>query len=272
MMKIIVNCGPAEQYIGPCLASIRGQSEPDWQAYVNIDPSGDATYHAALLARAGDARIQIRLNKKWQGPMINLVRGVRRSNAKPEDLIVVLDGDDRFATPDALRIIHDTYRLYDCWLTYGSWLSDLGDAQGRWPAYPEDLTDFRGYRWLGTGVRTWRRWLWDLIDDTDFRDTSGKYLRVTEDQAVMLPMLEMSGPRARHIPDVLMVYTRSSRHAVVYTRREEMLANEVYVRTLPPYSRLIEKPDSLSAVRSLRLKRRSQVQAAKAGAVESSIV
>jgi glycosyltransferase involved in cell wall biosynthesis len=259
MFKIIVNCGPAEEYIARCLKSIRDQSVSAWQAYINIDPSGDLTSDLARLASDGDPRFHLHLNEQWQGPMINLIQGIRHSEAQPEDVIVILDGDDRFATPDALGIIQDTYLHHDCWLTYGSWVSDLGDAQGRWPSYPEDLIDFRGYKWLGTGVRTWRRWLWDLIDDCDFRDASGEYLRVTEDQAVMLPMLEMCGPRARHIPDVLMVYTRSSRHAVCYTRRAEMLGNEVYVRTLPPYSRLMEKPVSAEVVRSLLLQRRQAV-------------
>ena len=59
----------------------------------------------------------------------------------------------------------------------------------------------------------------------------------------MLPMLEMSGTgRARHIPEVLMVYNRSSPHACVYTCREEMFANEDYIRSCPPYARLKEKP------------------------------
>jgi glycosyltransferase involved in cell wall biosynthesis len=257
MMKILVNCGPAEEFIERCLTSIRSQSVQDWQAFVSIDPCGDATFQKAVMARDGDPRIHIHQNETWRGPMINIIEGVRRSEAVAEDLIVILDGDDCFATPDALRIIQDTYRQHDCWLTYGSWLSDLGDGQGRWPAYPDGLTDFRGHPWLGTGVRTWRRWLWDLIDDGDFRDAAGQYLRVTEDQAILLPMLEMCGPRARHIPDVLMIYTRSSRHAVCYSRREEMLGNEVYVRTLPPYPRLIDKPDP-AAVQALLRQRRAQ--------------
>ena len=33
--------------------------------------------------------------------------------------MVVLDGDDWFATPDALGIIHETYRRRNCWMTYG---------------------------------------------------------------------------------------------------------------------------------------------------------
>jgi hypothetical protein len=142
-----------------------------------------------------------------------------------------------------LRIILDTYARTDCWLTYGSWLLDQAQMHGQWPAYRENTTDFRNHEWCGTGVRTWKRWLWDLIDDRDFRDADGNYFRVTEDQAAMLPMLEMSGTgRAIHIPDVLMIYNRSSPHACVYTCRDEMYANANYLKSRPPYARLAEKP------------------------------
>jgi len=63
----------------------------------------------------------------------------------------------------------------------------------------------------------------------------------------MLPMLEMSGTeKARHIEEVLMIYNRSSPYACAYTRRNEMLANSEYLKTRPPYPRLIEKRDSRS--------------------------
>lgn len=259
MLKIIVNCGPAEPYIARCIASIRAQSLEDWQAYVTIDPCGDRTYEEALRARAGDPRIRIRRNRTRRYTMVNLIRGIRRSGARPEDVIVVLDGDDAFATPDALLTIDDAYRTSGCWMTYGSWVSDLSDSQGMWPAYPDHVGDFRSHPWLATAVRTWKRWLWDLVDDSDFRDAAGNYFCVTEDQAVMFPMLEMSGPlRARHISDVLMIYTRSSPHACCYTRREEMLANEAYVKARPRYPRLVEKPDSAQAT-LLRRSRRSSL-------------
>jgi glycosyltransferase involved in cell wall biosynthesis len=244
MLKVIVNCGPAAPYIARCVASLRSQSFVNWQAYVTIDPCGDGTYQQAAVARKGDPRIHIRQNSKRQFTMANLIHGVRWSAAQRDDILVVLDGDDWFATAHALRIIHDTYRQSDCWMTYGSWVSDQSEMQGMWPAYPEEVSDFRSHEWLGTAVRTWKRWLWDLIDDRDFRDAKGNYFRVTEDRAVMLPMLEMSGTRkAKHIRDVLMVYNRSSPHACAYTRRDEMLANGEYLKTRPPYRRLIEKPD-----------------------------
>ncbi len=243
-MRIIVNCGPAEDYITRCLSSIRSQSLTEWQANVTIDPCGDATDRLALLAREDDARLHIHCNRVRMYSMANLIQGIRRSSAAPEDIIVVLDGDDWFATPHALRVIDETYREFNCWMTYGSWVPDEPIMQGMWPAYPENVSDFRTYEWLGTAIRTWKRWLWDLIDDRDFRDAQGNYFRVTEDQAVMLPMLEMSGTRkAKHIQQALMVYNRTSPYACAYTRRDEMLANCEYIRKLPPYSRLIEKPN-----------------------------
>jgi glycosyltransferase involved in cell wall biosynthesis len=247
MMKIIVNCGPCREFIAKCVASIVSQTFTDWQAYVTVDPYGDGTFEEAMLARRDDSRIDILQNRKRLFAMLNLKHAIERSEAHPDDIIVVLDGDDWFATPDALRIIHDAYRRPECWMTYGSWIADQQDIEpdrrGMWPAYPENTTDFRHADWLGTAVRTWKRWLWDLIDENDFLDRDGNYFRVTEDQAVMLPMLEMSGTaRARHIAEPLMVYNRSSPHACGLTRCEEMLANGRYIRTLPLYPRLRERP------------------------------
>jgi len=103
MLKIIVNCGPAEPYIARCLASIRSQSFVDWQAYVTVDPCGDGTQRQASRAQVGDSRIHIHQNDDRQFAMANLIQGIRRSAAQREDIVVVLDGDDWFATKGALR-------------------------------------------------------------------------------------------------------------------------------------------------------------------------
>jgi len=249
MLKLVINCGPCEEFIEKCLDSVRSQSFSHWDAYVTVDPCGDRTVERALVARGNDERIVIHCNHERQYAMVNLIDGVRRSQARPQDVLVVLDGDDWFATPDALSIIDAAYQHFDCWLTYGSWIADgaglTGAQRGMWPAYEDSTGDFRNARWLGTAVRTWRRWLWDLIDDNDFRDGQGRYLRVTEDQACMLPMLEMAGTgRARHIPEALMVYNRSTRHACGKTRYREMLANSSYLRSRRAYPRLQRPPAS----------------------------
>jgi glycosyltransferase involved in cell wall biosynthesis len=242
-LKIIVNCGPCEAYIGKCLDSIKRQTYAHWQVYVTVDPHGDRTFERAQAAKGHEARIAVTRNLLPLYAMANLVRAIDRSQAQPEDVVVVLDGDDWLYDERALQIIVDTYTRHDCWLTYGSWVPNVDDGYvGQWPAYPEGTTDFRYRRHLATAVRTWKKWLWDLIDDHDLRDAKGDYFRVTEDQAVMLPMLEMSGTRrAKHIPDILMIYNRANTHSCDKTKYHELKRNEAYIRSRPSYAQLCSK-------------------------------
>jgi glycosyltransferase involved in cell wall biosynthesis len=241
-LKIIINCGACRDYVGLCLGSLRAQSFRRWQAFVTIDACAQ-TAEAAYAARAGDDRIDIQVNAERLYAMANLILAIGRSGAKPDDVIVILDGDDWFASDDALARIALEYQRHGCWMTYGSWITNdtsrKGLKAGLWPAYPEGTTHFREAPWLGTAVRSWKKWLWDMIDDRDFRDRDGNYIRVAEDQATMLPMLEMSGTdRARHIPDALMIYNRITPHACGKVHLDLMRRTAAYVRTRPACARL----------------------------------
>lgn len=44
MIKLIVNCGPCEEFIGKCLESVLRQTVRTWEAYVTVDPCGDDTF------------------------------------------------------------------------------------------------------------------------------------------------------------------------------------------------------------------------------------
>lgn len=247
MLKIIINCGPCQEYIGKSLSSLKAQTFTHWEAYVTIDPYGDQTFERAVEAKAGDERINITCNDRQLYSMANLVRAIERSCAQPEDIIVILDGDDWFYTKYALQIINDTYSKYDCWMTYGSWISNVDHIPGRLPAYEEGTSDFRRAKWLATAMRTWKKWLWDLIDDKDLRDKNGEYFSVVEDLAVMFPMLEMSGiSRVKHIADILVLYNRANPACVGNTKRSEMERIAQYLRGKPRYRLLEDKMISKS--------------------------
>jgi glycosyltransferase involved in cell wall biosynthesis len=246
-LKVIVNCGPCEPYIRKSLQSLTAQTYRHWKAFVTVDPAGDRTLDRAREAAANDARISVVGNSTRHYSMHNLVEAIRRSHATPDDVIVCLDGDDWFATDKALAVIAATYTRFDCWLTYGSFVTDRPDARGRfggrWPAYPSGTTAFRQSRWLATAPRSWKKWLWDLVDERDLRDDDGRYFRVTEDQAVMLPMLEMSGcDRARHIPMPLVVYNRSNPYNSGKWMLAEMSRNGDILTRRRPYERLLARP------------------------------
>ncbi len=241
--KIIINCGPCQGFIGKCLASVKAQSFTNWEACVTVGPWGDDTYVRAPRGAAGDPRISVKQNQTRRYSMCNLIHAIRRSNAEPEDVIVTLDGDDWFADNDALRIIAAAYEEFDCWITYGSWLSNVAGPSGRpngcWPAYPEGTADFRRHRFLGTAVRTWKRWLWDHLQDSDLRNDSGNYVRVSEDQMVMIPLLEMCGTsKAKHIAAPIMIYNKLAKYPVDDTITDEGLRNGYLIDSKLPYPRL----------------------------------
>lgn len=246
MLKVIVNCGPCEEWVGHCLSSLRSQTWLDWEAFVTIDPCGDRTLQQAVAARGNDARIAIALNEQRQYSMRNLIDGIARSNAAPDDVIVVLDGDDWLLHDDSLRIIARTYAQDDCWLTYGSWVCNEPDTPGRWPGYPDDAYNFRSLQWLGTAVRTWKKWLWDRIDIADFRDRRGEFFRVVEDVAAMFPMMEMSTiRRIRHIAEPLLFYNRHQNGAA-RVMGDEMEDNTLWLRSRPRY-RAVDGPPAFTA-------------------------
>jgi glycosyltransferase involved in cell wall biosynthesis len=235
-LSIITNCGAAEPYIGRCIESLRTQTFTEWRCFVQVDPCGDDTYRAAVTASAGDTRISIVANERRLYAGENLVHGVARSGSEAEDVIVVVDGDDWLNGENALATIAEAYDRNDCWLTYGSWISTRGPHDGNWPAYPDDTADFRRAPWLATAVRTWKKWLWDHIDDRDLRDDDGNYVIVAEDQACMLPMLEMATTRhARHIPQPLLVYNRLNPHNIGKVMHERGLATAAAIRGRAAY-------------------------------------
>jgi glycosyltransferase involved in cell wall biosynthesis len=242
-LKIMINCGACQDFVAQCISSVRSQTLPEWEAYVTVDPCGDDTYARAVLAADGDRRIHVQQNTIRRYSMYNLIQAILRSDAGPEDVIVTLDGDDWFSGDCALRTIADQYEKYDCWLTYGSWLSNVegpkGHWNGCWPAYPDGTTDFRRHRFLGTAVRTWKKWLWDHLRDADLRAESGEYVRVSEDQMIMIPLLEMAGTaRARHIATPIMTYNKLVKYPANDAITEEGVRNGYLIDSRPPYRRL----------------------------------
>ena len=85
--------------------------------------------------------------------MANLVDAIRWSRAEPEDVIVSLDGDNWSPVPTRRRQYAEASEQFDCWVTYGSWLTvklaPSGQPHGPWPAYPDGTVDSAANRSSG---------------------------------------------------------------------------------------------------------------------------
>ena len=159
----------------------------------------------------------------------------------PDDVILMLDGDDWFAHDRVLERVAAAYEDPAVWVTHGSFRF----ADGR-PGFtaPYPTPHYRKEPWLATHLKTYRAGLLHrmVAADADELFAHGvTYRDVAWDQAIMLPLLECAGPEhVRHIPEVLYVYNFASsfEHNADAAGRARELAAVAEIRALPPRERL----------------------------------
>lgn len=237
MFKVMVTGGYCEQWISKCLDSIIGQTVKDWEACVVLDPVDNA-FSIAITYK--DDRLLVLQNNRQMFGMYNLLQCDLFLHPDPDDIMVIVNGDDWLATGMALQVVQEQYELNpDLLLTHGSHIRASG-------LYAPDVNsaytrqDFaRGVRqcqWKGSHLQTFKHRLFAGIKDEDFKDQSGQPLRVTYDMAIMFPMFEMAGfDRVKHIPEILYVYNDHTPFNSTKTDGENEKATEMWIRGKQPY-------------------------------------
>ncbi len=174
----------------------------------------------------------------------NTVNAIRSLPTKPEDIIVILDGDDHLARPDALRLVFEEHES-GAWVTYGSWISNYG------PGFPligpndpytsGELANVRQAFWKATHLRTFRAGLFSRIAGSDFQWSDGSHFRYCPDQAIMIPAIEMSPPeRVSFIEQPLVLYNRANPRCAAELDRAEQRRTSEEIRRRPRYGRINE--------------------------------
>jgi hypothetical protein len=125
---------------------------------------------------------------------------IRDKNA----IVCLIDGDD-YLVPHALQTVAEAYKNPDIIMTYGNVLLDFRPYQNHMPSYFFDKktvnTEYSRQVWKNRTfredgfrcfhLRTFRRWLWDYIDPSGFKRTSGEFFHASGDSAFVYPMLEL---------------------------------------------------------------------------------
>lgn len=252
--RIVVPVYKAGPWIGRCLRTIRRQTVRDFLCIVLDDQSPDDTYERAQAEVAGDDRFLVERTPERRLALGNIVEGIRRSSTDDEDVIVTVDGDDWLAHAEVLALLDRHYADPDVWLTYGShrrWKNKLRHRLGLKKrlgianAYPNAITEARFFRWhefTASHLRTFRKFLWDAVDDADLRDDAGVYYRTAWDLAVMFPMMEMAGPaHIRFIEEMIYVYNNSNPISDHRAAADDQILTACRIRQKPAYP-LLERP------------------------------
>mmetsp|Transcript_38120 Transcript_38120/g.92712 ORF Transcript_38120/g.92712 Transcript_38120/m.92712 type:complete len:739 (-) Transcript_38120:1358-3574(-) len=122
--------------------------------------------------------------------------GLIKSVAKPNDVILVLDGDDTLY-PRALEVINQKYLEMSAWFTYGTyegkWANQIVDIPAK---VREGLEDFnpRESTWLYGHPRSFKAHLLDHIGINDFLYSDDSWLMKGSERGFIYRMLELAGP------------------------------------------------------------------------------
>jgi glycosyltransferase involved in cell wall biosynthesis len=233
--RVIVPCYNAEKWIKKCIESISKQTYKEWSLLIIDDASTDNTYERAKSLNVGTV---IR-NETNLGALANIVGGVSTIGSSPEDIIVLVDGDDWLSNDRVFEKLNTIYNDKDAWMTYGQYQHLSGKHRGIC-AYLTDTRRYRKFRtWRTSHLRTFKYHLWKRIKDEDLRDSSGNYYPMTWDLSFMFPMIEMAGlNRIRYIRDILYIYNDMNPINDDKKNRELQLRLEKEIRAKPLYDEI----------------------------------
>lgn len=231
--RIIITNYNAAPYIRKSIESALAQDYDNFDIVVIDDCSTDGTWD---IIQEYDVSA-LRHSKNICCGIISIQEGMNHSLMDRDDIIVLLSGDDYLNDNRVLATLNETYTK-DIWLTYGQFIP----ISGGYPPYCTPIPDVRKYResgdWRTSHLITFRRWLWDRINDEDLK-YRGKYTQWAFDAAIMYPMIEMCGTKHfKFISKILYVYNDLNPTCVYKINPKASLEESAYFRNKPLYKEL----------------------------------
>lgn len=230
---IIVDSCNHEDWIEKCLNTCLTQKYNNYEVILVDAISDDNTFKIAKRYAEEFDRLTVYQNEVRLPQVANFLWLTELS--KPGSILVSIDSDDWLKNNKVLQKLNDVYNSGEVWMTYGTYEEyPYRDVSHIYQPYPEEViknNSFREHRWLASHLRTWRRELLLKVDVSEFKREDGEWLDTTGDQAIMFPMLELSGNRSRHVAEVNYVYNVANvtRDGALNEARQTELSN--YLRS-----------------------------------------
>jgi glycosyltransferase involved in cell wall biosynthesis len=194
---IIICFYNAREYIRECIDSVLLQTHSNWLAVCMDDHSDDGS--STLIP--DDPRLIKRYNEKRMFTLQNTYNAIVNTGIDyaDDDVICILDGDDKFLHPYALEIVQNCFQEYpNCLLTFGQYISSFGRLghcrpYSEWEFQQLRKTDYRAshlkaFKWI-----LYREFLNQDRDLNSYKDSHDVFFPMTSDIALMLPLMEIAG-------------------------------------------------------------------------------
>lgn len=196
------------------LESVVRQTYKNWSMIIIVDgliEEDDGTgdmLEAYVTSHGLEEKVIIKRNNARLLALHNIYDAITHYCPDDYAVVVLLDGDDWLHDKFVFERLNRIYTRYNVFLTHGQFCIYPGGKKSDCtaiPAYYVKNNMFRDYRHMPTHLRTFYAWLFKNIDLEDLL-LDGQFFKMTGDQAIMYPMIEMAGERHAFIPDILYVY------------------------------------------------------------------
>ncbi len=239
--NLIVPFYNAESWLSKCIKSIQAQQYSNFNCYIVDDMSTDNSTTVINRLIDGDDRFELVVNKNKKYALGNIVSTLQDKCTDDQSINIILDGDDWLSSPHVLSYLNEKYCVTDCLMTYGTYVYYPNGKIGVEPSrYPDNVVDnnlFRRDQWRASHLRTFKTELWKNIDVKDLKDSDGDYYKTAYDQALMLPLLELSGYRSLYIDKIMHVYNRQNPLNVDKVKQTLQYNTAQKIRAKKPYGR-----------------------------------
>lgn len=238
-----------------CLSSLAVQTHDDMTVTIIDDASTDDRVIAALDDAARHWRWTVHHNTENLRCPWNLVRGIAAVDPDPADVVLLVDGDDWLAHPEAVGRVAAIHADPDVWLTYGSYRPFPDDPTcpiaGPFPPEVRAARSFRSAAMMFNHPIAFKAFLWYALPTPEMKDDRGRYIRTCYDQSIMYGMLEMAGDHTRFVDEVLYVYNSANPLSESVARRDESAGVGEMLRARPPLPLMVladtDKPTLIPA-------------------------
>jgi hypothetical protein len=232
----------AESFLDKCIKSIQHQNYKNFRCYLIDDMSTDNSNLVINKNIENDDRFNLIVNKEKKYALGNIVGTLIDNTFEPDEVNILLDGDDWLPCGNVLSYLNRTYTDQDCLMTYGSYIYYPHGNKGIEPSrYPDEIIDsnsFRDDKWRASHLRTFKTKVWNQINLEDLKDQTGDFYHVAYDQALMLPLLEICGHKSVYISDIMHVYNRTNPLNVDKVKQQKQYKTSIEIRNKKPYERI----------------------------------
>ena len=248
--KLVVTFyNPGKYFLEKCLTSIENQNYKNYQLCLLNDTSTKEVNELDTISEKYCKRnnwIYFK-NTVNKGPCYSRIKATELLNPKDEDIIVLIDGDDKLNNSNVLNILNDKYQD-NTLITFGNFVkvNSKGETKsdGRVKCHKLNIPQivkhkkFRnlpGNKYPFSHLKTFKYKLYKKLDLEDLKK-DGEYIKSATDAALMYP-LEMAGKNIKCVKEILYDYTidhSESFHNNTY-RKIKQTENLRYVQGLKKY-------------------------------------